>query len=148
MLIPFILIKINPPKAPRPIVKKIQLPAPLQQTNAPMLTISPNSQDPEPLKVSDVSITTKVQELGIYFLLFLPFPFLTFIFHSPKAPQERLSIAETVEEVDDVAWKEEVEENQDEWKEAELNTYAHGSVGNLETVTEENGSSSMTAVAL
>ena len=67
---------------------------------------------------------------------------------SSIAPQERLSIAETVEEVDDVAWKEEVEEHEDEWKEEELNPYAQAASANLETVTEENGSSTMTAVAL
>jgi cortactin len=67
---------------------------------------------------------------------------------SSIAPQERLSIAETVEEVDDVAWKEEVEEHLDEWKEEELNPYAEAASANLETVTEENGSSTMTAVAL
>ena len=48
-----------------------------------------------------------------------------------------------------MAWKEEVEEHEDEWKEEELNPYAQSAaIANLETVTEENGSSGMTAVAL
>ena len=77
------MIKVNPPKAPRPLVKKIQQPVPMQQTNAPMSTISSKSQDPEPMKTSSVQIpdaepvvrnTTKVQELGTRFII-------TFFFH-------------------------------------------------------------------
>lgn len=137
----YFTIQTIPTKAPRPIVKKIQQP-PTQQSNLQTPVVSSNrSQEPEPIKSSTVQIPaemisttsapivtkeTKIQE---------------------HAPQERLSMAETVEEVDDIAWKEEVEEHEDAWNDEESNPYAQAAVANLETVTEENGSG-VTAVAL
>ncbi len=58
---------------------------------------------------------------------------------------ERWSLAETVEEVDDAAWKE-VDEQNDAWKEEEATDYMQEN-SNLETVAEETGTG-LVAVAL
>lgn len=77
-------------------------------------------------------------------------PPATVTIHSSQTQQhvtqtlERWSLAESVEEVDDSAWREADEQN-DEWKE-EVATYAQENT-NLETVAEESGTG-LIAVAL
>lgn len=58
---------------------------------------------------------------------------------------ERWNLAESVEEVDDAAWRE-TDEQENAWKEEHISEYAQEST-NLETVAEETGSG-LVAVAL
>ena len=65
--------------------------------------------------------------------------------HVAQTP-ERWSMAETVEEVDDAAWKEVDEQDDSAWKDDEVPNYMQES-SNLETVAEETGTG-LVAVAL
>lgn len=130
-----------PAKTVRPVAKITQKFEPTPQAPAPR---SPSPVKPEP--VAEPKVIPQQQEPVRQEE---PQPEHVTPEHQPPAPQPAhnnhatWNLAETIEEVDDDAWK---EEQVSAWQHQETGTYIQES-SNLETVDEENGTG-LTAIAL